>query len=127
MLPLDTGAKPRLELRIAKAVGRGQVGFVRLPVGIREDDERQPPPRAVIRLGDHRPVVGSDKQRMRRVERDVVLVQIPRLDPADVLDLLDRGDVQRPVLGQLLRDQEPLPPKIGALGRVLGRVRGDEL
>ena len=64
---------------------------------------------------------------MRRGERDVVLVQIPRLDPADVLDLLDRGDVQRPVLGQLLRNQEPLPPKIGALGRVLGRVCGDEL
>ena len=48
MLALGTGPKPRLELRVAPPIGRTRQWFARLPERVWEDDQRQPPPGAVI-------------------------------------------------------------------------------
>jgi hypothetical protein len=47
-------------------------------------------------------------------------MHVPGCDRADVLDLLQRGDVEGAALGQLLGDQQPLASQLSPLRRVLG-------
>jgi len=76
----------------------------------------------MISLVHHGHVVRCGEQGLRGPECHVLLKDVPGRDHAHVLDLLERGDVDRPPLGQLLSDQQSFAPECGALFGVLGAL-----
>ena len=91
---------------VAEASFDGGVGFV-TGEGKRVRHHRQPPPGSVVGFANNGRVVGVPDEGMSRRARDVVFLHIAPGDGGRVRQLLNAGDGQHVIFGQLLKVGEP--------------------